>query len=52
MQELPESVQNAAAQALAVAIRESGCYGSKDGMAKAVEIAETIRDSFLTLYSD
>ncbi|WP_312980068.1 hypothetical protein [Atlantibacter sp.] len=52
MYELPESVQNAAADALAIAIRENGCYENKEGMAKAIEIAETIRDVFLTLYSD
>lgn len=52
MHELPESVQNAATDALAIAIRENGCYESKEGMAKAIQIAETSRDVFLTLYSD
>lgn len=50
--ELPESVQAVMASALAEALREEGVHHDASRTVKAKEIAETISDAYLTLYSD
>lgn len=50
--ELPEEVQQEAAAALSIALRENGVLGDEKRMDKAQAIADTIRDAYLRLYSE